>query len=216
MNIPGPDSRIVRFLTKICDLIFLNAIFILTGCTIVCLGAAVTSLYMTARELHRERDCTPVKDFLRNLRKAFTASTPAALLLLADLTLLAVLYRARCAETLLFTPELFVLLCIAAVILTAILSYLFPLLACFENTFSKHLGNAARLALANLPVTFFITAVNLLPVLVILFLPQFFGSFLGAWLLIGAGLGAYVNLFYLQKLFKQYQEHSVSKGGMKP
>ena len=30
MNIPGPDSRIARFLTKICDLIFLNAIFILT------------------------------------------------------------------------------------------------------------------------------------------------------------------------------------------
>ena len=95
------------------------------------------------------------------------------------------------------------LFCIAAVILTAILSWLFPLLACFENTFSRHLGNAARLALANLPITFFITAVNLLPVLVLLFLPQFFGPFLGAWLLIGAGLGAYVNLFYLRGIFNR-------------
>ena len=203
MTMPGPDSGIARFLPKICDLIFLNVIFLLTSCTIVCLGAAVTSLYMTALELHRERDCTPVKDFLRNLRKAFTASTPAAVLLLADLMLLAVLYQALYAETLLFPPELFVLLCIASVILTAVLSWLFPLLACFENTFSKHLSNAVRLALANLPVTFFITTVNLLPVLTLLFLPQFFGPFLGSWLLIGAGLGAYVNLFYLRKIFRQ-------------
>lgn len=203
MNMPGPDSGIARFLTKVCDLILLNVIFILTCCTVVCLGAAVTSLYMTALGLYRERDCAPVREFLRNLRKAFTASTPAAVLLLTDLTLLAVLYRALYAETLLFPPEWFVLLCIAAVILTAVLSYLFPLLACFENTFSRHLGNAARLALANLPVTFFITAVHLLPVLVLLFLPQFFGPFLGVWLLIGSAAGAYVNLFYLRRIFKQ-------------
>lgn len=203
MNMPGPDSGLARFLTKVCDLILLNVIFILTCCTVVCLGAAVTSLYMTALGLYRERDCAPVREFLRNLRKAFTASTPAAVLLLTDLTLLAVLYRALYAETLLFPPEWFVLLGIAAVILTAVLSYLFPLLACFENTFSRHLGNAARLALANLPVTFFITAVHLLPVLVLLFLPQFFGPFLGVWLLIGSAAGAYVNLFYLRRIFKQ-------------
>lgn len=95
------------------------------------------------------------------------------------------------------------LFCIAAVILTAVLSWLFPLLACFDNTFFRHLGNAARLALANLPVTFFITTVNLLPVLVLLFLPRFFGPFLGAWLLIGASAGAYGNLFYLRRIFKQ-------------
>jgi len=203
MNMPGPDSGIARFLTKVCDLIFLNVVFLLTSCTVVCLGAAVTALYMTALELHRERDCTPVRDFLRNLRKTFTVSTPAALLLLTDLTLLAVLCRALYAETLLFPPEVFVLLCIVAMVLTAILSWLFPLLACFENTFSRHLGNAVRLALANLPVTFFITTINLLPVLMLLFLPQFFGPILGAWLLIGAAAGAYGNLFYLRRIFKQ-------------
>ena len=203
MNMPGPDSGIARFLTKVCDLIFLNVVFLLTSCTVVCLGAAVTALYMTALELHREGDCSPVRDFVRNLQKSFTASTPAALLLLTNLTLLAVLCRVLYAETLLFPPEAFVLLCIAAVVLAAILSWLFPLLACFENTFSRHLGNAVRLALANLPVTFFITTINLLPVLMLLFLPQFFGPILGAWLLIGAAAGAYGNLFYLRRIFKQ-------------
>lgn len=203
MKMPGPDSGIIRFLTKVCDLIFLNVIFALVCCTLVCVGAAVTALYMTALELYREMDCAPVRDFLRNLRKAFIASTPAAILLLADVTLLAVLYRALYAETLLFSPELFVLLCIAAVTLTALLSYLFPLLACFDNSFSAHLGNAARLALANLPITFFVTTVNLLPFLILIFLPQFFGPITAIWLLIGAAAGACINLFYLRGIFKR-------------
>jgi len=208
MKLPGPDSGVIRFLTRICDLIFLNVVFALTSCTVVCLGAAVTSLYMTALELHQEGDCAPVRSFLRNLRRSFTASTPAALLLFADITLLAVLCRALCAETLLFSPELFVLLCMGAVALTAVLSYLFPLLACFENTFSRHIGNAALLALANLPVTFFVTAVNLSPVLVIVFLPRFMGVFLAAWLVIGGAAAAWVNLFYLRRIFQRYSQHS--------
>ena len=203
MKMPGPDSGIIRLLTRICDLIFLNVIFVLACCTIVCLGAAVTSLYRTVWEMYSERDCTPVRDFLRNLRKSFTASTPAALLLFADITLLAVLCRALCAETLLFSPELFVLLCIGAVVLTAVLSYLFPLLACFENTFSRHFGNAARLALANLPVTCFVTLVNLSPVLTAVFFPRFLGPFLAAWLVIGGAAAAWVNLFYLRGVFQR-------------
>lgn len=203
MKMPGPDSAIIRFLTKLCDLLFLNIIFVLACSTIVCMGAAVTALYRTVLGLFQERDCTPVKDFLRNLQKAFTVSTPAALLLFADITLLALLYKALYAETLLFSPELFVLLCIAAVLLTAVLSYLFPLLACFENTFFRHLGNAGRLALANLPVTFFVTTVNLSPVLTAVFLPRFMGLFLAVWLVIGAAAAAWVNLFYLRRIFKR-------------
>lgn len=203
MKLPGPDSTLIRFLTRICDLLLLNLIFVLACCTVVCLGAAVTALYGTLLGMLQERDSTPIRDFLGNLRKSFTASTPAALLLLGDVTLLAVLYRALYAETLLFPPEVFVLLCGAAVGLTAVLSYLFPLLACFENTFPRHLGNAARLALANLPVTFFVTAVNLSPVLTAVFLPRFVGPFLAVWLLIGAAAAGWVNLFYLRRIFRR-------------
>lgn len=201
MKMPGPDSGIIRFLTTVCDLIFLNVIFVLACATIVCMGAAVTALYSTVLGMLKESDRTPVRDFLRNLQRVFTASTPAALLLFADIALLAVLYRALYAETLLFSPELFVLLCMGAVALTAVLSYLFPLIACFENRFCRHLGNAARLALANLPVTFFVTAVNLLPVLTAVFLPRFIGPFVAAWLVIGAAGAAWVNLFYLRRIF---------------
>ena len=200
-----PDSFLIRFLTKTCDLLFLNIMFVLSCVTIVFSGAAVTSLYAVTLKMIRGQDYAPVKDFLRALRENFLPSFPAAILLLVDVTLLAILRAALYAETLLMPPTLFVLLAILAVFLTALLSYLFPLLARFENTFSRHLNNAVRLALVNLPVTFLLTAVNLLPLLLCLLIPPSLGVVFAFWLLFGFAAGAWVNSFYLNRIFQSLQ-----------
>ena len=200
-----PDSFLIRFLTKTCDLLFLNIMFVLSCATVVFSGAAVTSLYAVTLKMIRGQDYAPVKDFLRALRENFLPSFPAAILLLVDVTLLAILRAALYAETLLMPPTLFVLLAILAVFLTALLSYLFPLLARFENTFSRHLNNAVRLALVNLPVTFLLTAVNLLPLLLCLLIPSSLGVVFAFWLLFGFAAGAWVNSFYLNRIFQSLQ-----------
>ncbi len=200
-----PDSFLIRFLTKTCDLLFLNIMFVLSCVTIVFSGAAVTSLYAVTLKMIRGQDYAPVKDFLRALRENFLPSFPAAILLLVDVTLLAILRAALYAETLLMPPALFVLLAIITIFLTALLSWLFPLLARFENTFSRHLNNAVRLALVNLPVTFLLTAVNLLPLLLCLLIPPSLGVVFAFWLLFGFAAGAWVNSFYLNRIFQSLQ-----------
>ena len=197
-----PDSWLIRFLTKVCDLLFLNIALVLSCCTIILSGAAVTALYSITLKMIRGQDYDPIKGFLRALRENFLPSSPATVLLFVDAALLALLRSALYAETLMFSPALFLLLALAAVILTALLSYLFPLLARFENTFSHHLRNAVLLSLANLPVTFLITAVNLLPLLISLFVPSLLGVTFAFWLLFGFAAGAWVNSFYLNRLFE--------------
>ena len=197
-----PDSWLIRFLTTVCDLLFLNIALVLSCCTIVLSGAAVTALYSITLKMMRGQDYDPVKGFLRALRENFLPSSPATALLFVNAALLALLRRALYAETLLFSPSLFLLLALAAVFLTALLSYLFPLLARFENTFSHHLVNAARLSLANLPVTFLITTVNLLPLLIGFFVPSLLGVTFAFWLLFGFAAGAWVNSFYLNRIFE--------------
>ena len=201
-----PDSWLIRFLTRICDLLFLNIALVLCCCTVVLSGAGITALYSMTLKMMRGQDCDPVKGFLRALRENFLTSSPAAILLLADVTLLAVLRGVLYAETLLLPPASFVLLTILAVFLTALLSYLFPLLARFENTFSHHLGNAARLSLANLPVTVLITTVNLLPLLLGVFVPVSLGVVFAFWLLFGFAAGAWVNSFYLNRIFESRED----------
>lgn len=197
-----PDSWLIRFLTRVCDLLFLNIGLVLSCCTVVLSGAAVTSLYSITLKMMRGKDCDPVKGFFRALRENFLPSSFAAILLLTDVTLLAVLRGVLYAETLLMPPTVFVLLVILAVFLTALLSYLFPLLARYENTFLRHLGNAARLALANLPVTVLITAVNLLPLLIGLLFPVLLGAVFAFWLLFGFAAGAWINSFYLNRILE--------------
>lgn len=195
------DSWLIRFLTRLCDLMILNILLILACVTVVLSGDGVVSLYAVTLRMHRGTEDSPGKSFLRALRGNFISSVPAALLLFVDVTLIAALRQILCAETLVLSPVLFVFFVIAAFFLTALLSYLFPLLARFENSFLHHLGNAARMAVVNLPVTFMLTAVNLLPVLLPLFFPQMTGVVIVFWLLIGFSAGAYINSFYLNRIF---------------
>ena len=201
-----PNSWPIRFLTRVCDLLFLNIALVLSCCTVVFSGAGVTALYSITLKMMRGQDYNPVKGFFRALRENFLTSSFAAVLLLTDVTLLAVLRGALYAETLLMPPAVFVLLAILAVFLTALLSYLFPLLARYENTFLNHLSNAVRLALANLPVTVLITAVNLLPLLIGLLFPALLGVVFAFWLLFGFAVGAWINSFYLNRIFESRED----------
>lgn len=200
------DSRLIRFLTRVCDLLLLNLALVLSCCTVVLSGAAVTALYSVTLKMVRGEDDAPVKSFLRALRENFLPSSYAAILLLADVPLLAVLRGALYAGTLVMPPPVFVLLSILAVFLTALLSYLFPLLARYENTFLNHLGNGAKLAVANLPVTILVTAVNLLPLLLVLLIPAALGVVFAFWFLFGFGAGAWVNSFYLIRIFESRED----------
>jgi len=198
-----PDSWLIQSLTKVCDLLFLNVIFVLSCATIILSGAAITSLYAVTLKMIRREDYDPIKSFVLELRRNFLPSVPATILIFINITLIAVIRTALYAETLTISPALFVLLTIAAVFLTALLSYLFPLLARFENTFPMHLGNAGRLAVANLPVTSLLTTVNLLPLLLGTLIPSLLGVLFAFWLLFGFAAGAYLNSFYLNKIFSQ-------------
>lgn len=69
-----PDSFLIRFLTKVCDLLFLNIVFVLSCATIVCSGAAVTSLYAVTLRMIRGQDYAPMRGFFRGLRENFLPS----------------------------------------------------------------------------------------------------------------------------------------------
>lgn len=195
------DSWLIRLLDRVCDLIILNILLLISCVTVVLAGDGMVSLYAVTLRMFRGSEDSPAADFLQGLRRNFISSVPAELLLLANITLIAALRKILYADTLIISPVLFIFFVIVAFFLTALLSYLFPLLARFENTFLCHLGNAGRLAVANLPVTILLTAVNLLPILIPLLFPQLLGVVIAFWLLVGFAAGAYVNSFYLNRIF---------------
>jgi len=196
-----PDSWLIRFLTKVCDLMLLNIIFVFSCLTIVFSGSAVIALYTVTFKMIQGKEYFPIRDYLKAMKENFVLSVPATIFLFVDVMLIAVFCSVLYAEALVISLSVFVLLSISIIILTALLSYLFPLLAHFENTLPKHLINAGWLAFMNLPVTFLLVVVNLMPLLCVLFFPGLFRYLAAFTQLIGIAVGAYINSFYLNRIF---------------
>ena len=200
------DSLPIRFLTLLCDLMLLNLMYVFSALTIVLSGAGLTALYSQTLKMVRREEESTVKGYLRAVKENFLQSFPATLLLFfAVLVLMLIRYALR-AEVLVFAPPVFVLLCILLVLMAAFLSWLFPLTARYETSFGKQCKNAMRLAVTQLPQTFLMVFVNLLPLLIGYRFPAAAGCLIGIWLLIGCAAGAYINSWYLRRCFDMIEE----------
>ena len=76
-------------------------------------------------------------------------------------------------------------------------------MAYFDDTVWKTLRTAAVLAVAKLPRTVLISAINLLPIIMLFVSLPFFLRSSIFWLLIGGSLTAYLNMLILRPVFKK-------------
>ena len=209
-----PDNPVIQLLSRVCDLILLSILFSLSCVLVVPAGAAITALYIMTMKMVRNEEGETIKGYLTALRNSFLNSAPCAAVLFLEWGMIFVIVYALYAGVLLFSPLVFILLCIVTMVLTSWLSWLFPLQARFENHFSGHCRNAAALSLTQLPVTCLMTLMNLLPMLSVLLFPNRAGELITFWILFGFGGCAFVNSFYLRRVFDRVEDisaHSNSK-----
>ena len=50
-----PDSRFMRFLTKVCDLLLLNILTVFLSLTVIAAGTAIISLYTAVIKMMQDR-----------------------------------------------------------------------------------------------------------------------------------------------------------------
>jgi uncharacterized membrane protein YesL len=198
------DSPIMRFMTKVADIMILNLLFILTSLPIITIGAAWSSLYYVSMKLVRDEEGGIVHSFFHSFRMNFRQATILWLgtvavfaVLIADLLILAQIdspYAAAMNTSVL----------ILGVVLLMILQYLFPLVAKFDATMKQTLKNACLMSVAHLPKTILMTAF----VAGSAFISFFNGYTLPVasviFAFIGFGLIAFGNSAILVKIFDQY------------
>lgn len=187
---------------KVGELIQLNVLFVLCSLPVVTLGASATALHYALRR-RAEGKGGVIGDFLRAFRENFRQATILWLWALALGAGLALNFWLVSGWTGPARVPAAALLGLGAFALLVWTEMVFPLLARFDNTFPRHLGNAGRLAVAHLPVTFLLTTINLLPVLLPLFFPQLLGVVAAFWMFLGFSTGAWVNSFYLNRIFSE-------------
>lgn len=199
------DSPLMRFLTKIADLMVLNILFCVTSIPLITIGASWTALYSVTLKMVRDEEGSVSRSYFRSFRQNFRQATLLWLgglvvlaLLVLDIRVLNGMAEGTAPGLLRVGVEILALLGIM------VLQYLFPSLARFEASLADTLKNACMMALAHLPKTALMTAAAVGAVWITLINNTTIAIGLMVWPLIGFALMAFGNSGILRKIFDNY------------
>ena len=204
MKLLDPDSPIMSFLARVADLVILNVLWLLCCLPVVTAGASTTAMCHVVRHLQEESISSVTRDFFRSFKSDFRQATPVYLLLLiptAAVVMNAWILSAQSSDVVpVYVRAIWM---VSALMLTFVVSFVYPVMAYFDDTVWKTLRTAAVLAVAKLPRTVLISAINLLPIIMLFVSLPFFLRSSIFWLLIGGSLTAYLNMLILRPVFKK-------------
>lgn len=199
------DSPLMRFLTKIADLMVLNILFCVTSIPLITIGASWTALYSVTLKMVRDEEGSVSRSYFRSFRQNFRQATLLWLGVLVVLALLVLDIRVLNGMAGGTAPGLLRMgVEILALLGIMVLQYLFPSLARFEASLADTLKNACMMALAHLPKTALMTAAAVGAVWITLINNTTIAVGLMVWPLIGFSLMAFGNSGILRKIFDNY------------
>ncbi len=198
----SPDSKFYQFCVRLVELVGLNLLWLLCSIPVVTAGAAATALYTCLYQRRRGEDWS----FFRAFRSRFWVSTGLWLGMVFLGAMLALDYYL--AASLQFPGYMAAigLICFAGLSLMLVGSLVFPLVSQFPGGVKDTLVNAVLLSVANLPKVLLITAAHLLPLALLILLPQVMVLTGFAWLLVGAPVLALYDIRVLERVFAPYGE----------
>lgn len=202
-NIDGP---FIVGLTKLADIFILNILLVLCSLPIFTFGAAYTALYYVTLKMVKDEDCYTVKSFFKSFKLNFKQGTGIWLLMLIigiviylDFKVMSGDYAGIVNVSDNMAKIMSIMIMAASVLYLFAFSYVFPVLARFDNSVKNTLKNALFMAIRHLPSTIAIILINIVPLALMYLVPQ---AIIMVFFVFG--LCAYCNSFFFVKIFKLY------------
>ena len=157
------NSPFMQFVSRFCDLVVLNLVYLLTCLPNINIGAATAALYATVFPMDTEREGKLLPTYFRAFGENFRQGT--AVFLLLALFGAATYYNmvALASPDAALGYGILIVAVAIALVLCFVWAWVFPLISRFRNTIPAMLKNALLLAVGNLPRTLFVTVLNVFP-----------------------------------------------------
>jgi uncharacterized membrane protein YesL len=196
------NSPWVQRFAMLTNLVCLNILWLVCCIPVFTAGAATAALYHTVFLYHNKEDDAVLGPFFRAFRTNFKQSTLLFLPLFAALLLVVfdLVYLASYGKG---TAVLFLLI-LVVLLLMGMLIHLFPLIARFDMNAKALLRTAFSLTALHLPGTLTVIALLVLPVVLLLFFPDWFLRFGVVWAGVWFSAIAY---FFGKFLLKIWNKH---------
>ena len=169
-----PGSLFDRIFGFLGQLIALNLLWIVCSLPIITAGASTTALFYCTLKIHKDGDVRVIHDFFKSFKQNFKQSTLIWILMLA------------------------------AGALIAVVLYIFPTVAAFENKITTLITNAFYFAVKHIGYAIAVAVITILPMTMTLVDAKLFPIYMLIWLMVGFSLTAYADSWFMWKLFRPY------------
>lgn len=204
-NLFHPDHPMVRFLSRLFDLILLNILFVISCIPIVTIGAAVCAVYQVIFKFIDQKDPYIIKSYLKALKENFKQATLLWILIVfAGLCInafLSIIYNVLDKKF----EFLQIPVCLLIFLVLSVAVYAFPLLSRYQCGMKQLLKNAIFLSITNIPATVMIAVFPL----GILYIASAFDMNLAAVCSLVFTIGCsgimYIASFVFYHIFQKYE-----------
>jgi uncharacterized membrane protein YesL len=204
------ESPFMQLLTRVGDLIIVNALYLVCCVPIVTIGAATAALHKVAQAIVYDTDNGIFKTFFRAFRENFKQATALWLMMLffaAAMGCNYMLIAGFVAGTLATVLKGALVVAIGLVLVMA--AYMFPLMVRYTNTLRELATNALILAVVKLPRTVGLFLLSCMPLLILALSMETFLNTMVFWLAIGFGFTAYMSASLLKPVFAELETGNV-------
>ena len=211
------DNPLMQILTRVCDLMIINLLFLISCIPVFTIGAAICGMTKVCQAIVMGDERGIWKLYVSGFKDNFKQSTIAwlfTLLVGASLVCYWLIVVNFCRGTL--ATVLLILMAVLAVVALSHVVYLFPLIARYENTLREHTKPAGILAVARLlltPVLILFTSVFFILPFISL---QAYMQTLIFWVIIGFAFMCYMANLMLKPIYQILESPSMQKGYKEP
>lgn len=202
-NFEGP---VFTFLSRLADLFWLNLLFIVCCIPVITIGAATTALYYVTLKMAKDEEGYITRSYFKSFKENFKQATViwigflvVGMIMITDLR---IVNSGNTAE-ILGSPALGNVIMVAVFLMGIVIlmvgTYIFPILAQFDNTIKNTAKNAFLISIRHLPYTIAMLVITAIPVVLIWFFPALF-----ILVLIMFSATAYFNSKLFNKIFVLY------------
>ncbi len=182
------DSPVMQALGKMADLMWLNLLTLICCIPIVTAGASLTAMNYMALKIVRNEECYITRGFFKSFRDNLKQATLIWLLIVFVVAVLVGDFVIIRYSGLSFPKFLQIVIIAVGLLFAFMVTFVFPVLAKFDNTVRRTIKNAFLMSIMQFPKTILMIILYVIPPIVFVYVPQaipvvfLFGLSLPAWL----------------------------------
>jgi len=195
------ESPVMRFLSKMADLMIVNVLVLFTCLPIITVGASLTALHYVVIKMVRNEETYIVKMYFKSFKENFIQATVEWLIMIVVILVFAADYYIFFRSNAEINSAIVIGVLFVSVIFIMTGMYIFPMQARFVNTIRGTIKNSFLIMVLNFPKSIVMLIVYAIPP-VLLFLSGIAVPFL---IMFGFSVPAFAAAYLYRKVFSRFE-----------